>query len=129
VIYKTPDGWAEIKNDFCTHIIEFAFSPCHHIDQFERLFNHVQKVRETIHDRLNLEIILGGLLPKVPVRTLLNSPKEEGLKRARITLDRPLPDSPYSVQFYPAITCSTQIHIQFPEEEFYPLLPALYRYE
>jgi gamma-glutamylcysteine synthetase len=117
-------GYVSVKNDFCTHIIEFALPPVSDPLQFSEIYLKTLNDIETALKSILLSIRKGSTLPTFPSDTVF-IPGHSRLEWFR-GRELPLPKSHLTHRFFTTMMCATQVHLNISSNTFYRLLPSLY---
>jgi hypothetical protein len=123
----TDDGYISIKNDLCTHIIEFALPPRDSANELISLYSDVFENIDIAAEANGLQINFGASLdvPPETITILPGHPRSEWL-RTRI-----LPDLPTQLifRYFTSLMCATQVHLNILDQKFFQNLNRFYSME
>ncbi|MHB9133486.1 MAG: hypothetical protein ACYDBB_20670 [Armatimonadota bacterium] len=120
----TATGPLVVKNDYCTHILEFALPPMRHLDELVACYTEVSALINGLLRRVGMQIVPGGALEQVPAGTVV-VPNPRKL----IYYMRQVPRRPFSQSMFFAAMCATQVHLNILDDALYAQLPAYYSRE
>lgn len=123
----TEDGYISVKNDFCTHIIEFALPPRGSPSALRALYVEVYDDIANALEKRNLKIKFGGSLKTPPkeISILPGHPRTEWLA----TRDLPGGFNPLVFRYFTSLMCATQVHLNILDENFFRYLSRFYSLE
>lgn len=126
----TPEGEVEVKHDFATHLLEFAFPPLREPATFVGLFESWLDRVGLLLNELGLQFRPGGILSPFPAETWLSTgPGDPGGARRAFWSDAVRRPRPFARIPFNAVMASTQVNLSVPDAVAVPVLPLLYRYE
>ena len=128
VLIPTIFGNLEIKNDYCTHILEFAFPPVIQPSDFIALFADIENQTQHLFDVLGLIVVPGGAI-EIPSKFHMCPSHDDDGQRTKQVLSRVLPPKPLANIHFNAAIAATQIHLDLFDEKIYGCLPTLYDLE
>lgn len=128
VLIPTTFGNLEIKNDYCTHILEFAFPPVIQPSDFITLFADIENQTRHLFDVLGLTVVPGGVI-EIPREFHICPSHDDSGQRTKQVLSRALPHKPLANLNFNAAIAATQIHLDLFDEKIYGCLPILYDLE
>lgn len=130
VYLNSIGGPVEIKTECYSHILEVAFPPFLKVDLFTKTFDEVAESIQVALSRTGLEIFAGAVYsPNSSDQLHVCGYSHEQEERLASFLKRTVPDRPFSDRHLLARVCSTQVHMEIPEQDYFVALPMLYRFQ
>ena len=119
-------GYSSIKNDFCTHVLEAALSPCVSASELEELYIETWHHLAIALRNHGISIRSGAALNESQQDLILvPHPRRSWMEQRAVPSPRP----PMWDTFFTTLICATQIHMNLLDDNFYQSLPALYAFE
>jgi len=126
VNHDMAGGYIAIKNDFCTHILEVSLPPLKSVVTLSNIYNDTWGMLDAVLKKHGIHRKLGGSLSSLPENWETVPSKRLEWFKSRST-SKPTPE--YWHRDFGAFICSTQIHLNVLDENFYEFLPKLYSFE